>query len=101
METVNAISKVRFATAKPQTIHLHKGGRLSAELLCMEPGQKLNVRQEERIYYVVTGSARLGDNGSEVTVPAGQLAAASPQGPHRVATAGQQRLVCLVIRPTS
>jgi len=74
---------------------------MTAELLCMEPGQKLDVSGEERVYYVVAGSARLGAEGAEVTVPAGQMAATGPQEAHHVTNDGQQRLVCVVIRPAS
>ncbi len=98
METINAIAKVRFATAKPQMVRLHKGSRLAAELLCMEPGQKTGVSDEERIYYVVTGTARLGAGETETTIPAGQLAATTDEQAHHVANADDQRLVCLVIR---
>lgn len=101
MNAVNAIAKVRFATAKPQTVHLHKGRRLVADLLCMEPGQRLEVTASERIYYVVTGAATLGGGSGETALPAGQLAATAPDEPHRIANTGPQRLVCVVIRGLS
>ena len=101
MDVVNAISKVRFASAKPQTVHLHKGTRLAADLLCMEPGQRLEVSPAERIYYVVTGAATLSVHGTETPVPTGQLAATAADEPHGIANAGSQRLVCVVIRTLS
>lgn len=101
MDAVNAIAKVRFASAKPQTVHLHKGRRLSADLLCMEPGQKLEVAASERIYYVVTGAATLRGGDAEKALPAGQLAATAPDEPHGITNTGSQRLVCVVIRGAS
>jgi quercetin dioxygenase-like cupin family protein len=101
MDAVNAIAKVRFASAKPQTVHLHKGRRLAADLLCMEPGQRLEVAASERIYYVVTGTGSLHSGGAEQALPTGQLAATAPQEPHGIANTGSQRLVCVVIRGPS
>jgi len=98
MDAVNAIAKVRFASAKPQTVHLHKGRRIAVDLLCMEPGQKLTVPAAERLYYVVTGAANISGPGKETAVPAGQLAATVVDEAHGIANAGAQRLVCLVIR---
>jgi mannose-6-phosphate isomerase-like protein (cupin superfamily) len=101
MDAVNAIAKVRFASAKPQTVHLHKGGRLAADLLCMEGGQKLEVAASERLYYVVTGAAVLRGGGRETPLPAGQLAATASDEPHQIANPGAQRLVCVVVRGLS
>ncbi len=101
MNTVNAISKVRFASAKPQVVHLHKGRFILADLLCMEPGQKLDVPAAERLYYVVTGTAKVAGKGAETTVPAGQLAATTGDEPHRLTNTSPQRLVCVVIRCAS
>jgi len=98
MDAVNAIGKVRFASAKPQTVHLHKGRRIAVDLLCMEPGQKLAIPAAERLYYVVTGAANISSSTKATAVPAGQLAATGADEPHGVANAGTQRLVCLVIR---
>jgi uncharacterized RmlC-like cupin family protein len=102
MNIVNAISKVRFASAKPQVVHLHKGRFILADLLCMEPGQKLDVPAAERLYYVVAGTAKVAGKGAgTTTVPAGQLAATGGDEPHHVANASPQRLVCVVIRCAS
>jgi mannose-6-phosphate isomerase-like protein (cupin superfamily) len=101
MDAVNAIAKVRFASAKPQTVHLHKGRRFAADLLCMEGGQKLEVAASERLYYVVTGSAVLRSGGSETVLPAGQLGATAGDESHQIANTGPQRLVCVVVRGLS
>ncbi|MCJ7543914.1 MAG: cupin domain-containing protein [Phycisphaerae bacterium] len=101
MDAVNAIAKVRFASAKPQTVHLHKGHRFAADLLCMEPGQRVEVAPSERIYYVVTGAATLHSGGAEKALPAGELAATAPDEAHGITNTGSQRLVCVVIRGPS
>jgi quercetin dioxygenase-like cupin family protein len=98
MDTVNAIAKVRFASAKPQAVHLHKGKSLQADLLCMEPGQKLDVPAAERLYYVVAGTAKLSNRGDETTMSAGQLAATAGDERHRIANPGPQRLICVIVR---
>lgn len=95
MDFVNAIAKVRFGTAKPQHVQLHKGEGLLVELLCMESGQDLTVTSGEWVYYVVTGKAALTCNGETTEVPAGQLAAGIPGEVHTVANAGEGRLVVI------
>ncbi|MGA2265829.1 MAG: hypothetical protein ABSH10_05300 [Phycisphaerae bacterium] len=98
MDTVNAIAKVRFASAKPQAVHLHKGKSLQADLLCMEPGQKLDVpAAAERLYYVVVGTAKLSNKGDEITAYAGQLAVTAGDERHRIANPGPQRLICVIV----
>ena len=96
METINAISKVRFSSARPQTIQLHEAGDLAIELLCMEPGQKAERRRAGQwAYYVITGTASVTSQGHDAKISDGQLAASGPDEPHTIANTGQQRLVCL------
>jgi len=97
MDLINAIAKVRFASAKPQRVQLHKGGSLLAELLCMEPGQETDGQAGQWTYYVVAGKAAItgAEGGGEL--PAGQLAAVSKGERHRIANVGEQRLICLVV----
>ncbi len=101
METINAISKVRFGTAKPQRVQLHKGAGLLAEILCMEAAQKLKGLSGERIYYVIMGTADITANGKTTTITAGQFAAAADGETHDIANAGEGRLVCLVAATAS
>lgn len=95
MDLVNAIAKVRFATAKPQRVVLHRGEALLVEMLCFEPGQEVRVHQGEWAYYVVTGKAKLVAGGQTVDVPMGQLVATVAGEAHALANAGEQRLICL------
>jgi len=96
MEFVNAISKVRFGSAKPQRVQLHHAGLLRVDLLCMEPGQSLAVEAGQWAYYVVTGKAAVTAGDDTTELPAGQFAAAATGEAHTIASAGEQRLVCLV-----
>lgn len=97
MEIVNAISKVRFTSAKPQRAQLHKQHGLQVEILCMEPGQKLQARRGQWTYYVITGEATVTSGKDTSAVPTGQLAAGAPDEIHTISNAGEQRLVCLAI----
>ena len=97
MDLVNAIAKVRFASAKPQRVQLHKGDSMLTDLLCMEPGQETEGQAGQWTYYVVAGTAAItgADGGGEL--PAGQLAAVPEGERHSITNVGEQRLICLVV----
>ncbi len=101
METINVISKVRFSSARPQTIQLHAADDSAIELLCMEPGQKVDRRSGQWAYYVITGTVSLTSNGQNMQISDGHLATTGPDEPHTIANTGQQRLVCLSARGPS
>jgi len=94
MEFVNAIAKVRFASAKPQRVQLHKGPDLLAELLCLEPGQKVQVDGGQWLYYVITGNAAITDGKTTTQLSAGRFAA-SEDHRHAIASADDRRLIVL------
>ena len=95
MDVVNAISKVRFGTAKPQRIQLHKSDELTIELLCLEAGQKVSATSGRWAYYVVTGTAALTANGDSAQLPTGQFATVEPGEKHTLSNAIEARLVVL------
>jgi quercetin dioxygenase-like cupin family protein len=95
MDVVNAISKVRFGTAKPQRVQLHKSDELVVELLCLEAGQKVAGAGGRWAYYVVTGTAALTANGGSTQLPTGQLATVEPGEEHTLTNATEARLVVL------
>jgi len=95
MDIVNAISKVRFGTAKPQRIQLHKSDELMVELLCLEAGQKISVTSGQWVYYVVTGTATVTANTHSTQLPTGQLATVGPGENHAIANETEARLVVL------
>lgn len=96
MDVVNAIAKVRFGSARPQRVQIHKGRELHVEMLCLEPGQELRVRAGEWAYYVVTGTARMAAGGASNPLAAGQLAFSQKDEPHELVNSGESRLICLV-----
>ena len=100
MNVVNAIAKVRFSSARPQRVQIHKGRGLLVEMLCLESAQKLRVEAGERAYYVVTGTAVVSAGGEKATLPAGQAAAFARDEPHEIATAGDGRLILLALTRT-
>jgi quercetin dioxygenase-like cupin family protein len=97
MEVINAISKVRFASARPQRVSLARDDACVIEMLCMEPGQQARVSSGAWTYYVVTGSARITAEGLASDLPPGQAASTRPGETHTVANAGEARLVCLAV----
>lgn len=96
MDFVDAIAKVRFASARAQRVGLCRGGPLTVDLLCMEPGQDMNVSSGRWLYYVIKGQAKVVGDG-EAVVSAGQMAATGPEEAHNIANVAEQRLVCIAI----
>jgi len=97
MNVTNAIAKIRFASARAQRVQLHKGKGILVDLICVEPGQELQVASGEWAYYVITGTAKVAAGGTETPLPTGQLAAADANEKHALVNDGEQRLVCLAV----
>ena len=95
MDVVHAIAKVRFGSAKAQRIGLCQSAPLSAELICMEAGQKFKVDSGQWLYYVIAGSAALTAGAAAHTLASGQMAMTAQDEPHTLACAGETRLICL------
>lgn len=95
MDFVNAIAKVRFGTAKPQHVQLHKSDSMLVELLCMESNQDTTIRSGEWVYYVIAGQATLTADGKSTELPTGQLAAIGADEVHTLANTAESRLVVL------
>jgi mannose-6-phosphate isomerase-like protein (cupin superfamily) len=96
MDTVNAISKARFASARVQRIQLHRSEGLNVELLCLEPGQKA-ASSGRWVYYVVTGSVTISAQQGPVKLATGHVGVTGPQESHTVANEGEGRLVLLAV----
>ena len=97
MDLVNAISKARFSAAKAQRVQLQKAGSLVTDLLCLEPGQQLQVAKGRWVYYVMTGAATLTGGAGRQSLPTGHLAATDAGEQHLIVNCGEQRLVCLAV----
>ena len=97
MDLVNAIGKVRFASARAQRVHIHKGQHLVADLLCLETGQETVGEAGEWTYYVIKGLARCKGPGGAVDIPAGQSVSVAADEKHSLVATGEQRLICLAV----
>ena len=97
MNFANAIAKVRFASAKPQRVILAKNGHLTAELLCLEPGQRMKVSSGQWNYYVVTATGTFSADGQAEDLPTGQFAASEPDEAHVLENNTEQRLIVLAV----
>lgn len=98
MNAVNAVAKARFASARPQSAHLHEGGAFDLELLCMEAGQEMRITSGEWAYYVVMGQAEVSCGEQASAVSTGHLASFGANESHTIANRGAGRLVCLVVK---
>jgi quercetin dioxygenase-like cupin family protein len=97
METINAIAKVRFSSARPQRVQLHRSDSLQVELVCMEPGQQLRAPKGEWSYYMITGKGAVTGGGAEQALPTGQMAVSHAGEACTITNAGEQRLVVLAV----
>jgi mannose-6-phosphate isomerase-like protein (cupin superfamily) len=94
MDVVNAIGKVRFSSAKAQRVQLAPG----ADLLCMEPGQNLQVDGGSWQYYVVAGGVRVQADDGSAEAKSGQLVSLNSAGPHTLTNAQEVRLIVLAAK---
>ncbi len=97
MECVNAISKVRFGSAKPQRVQLAKNNELQSELICMEPGQQLKVSSTECAYYIIKGTASLTTADKTADLSAGQFVSVGHDERHTLTANGDDRLICISV----
>ena len=97
MEIINAIARARFASSQPQRVRLGKDSKLQSELVCMEPGQELEVMSGRWVYYVVKGHARAGTAEGEADLAAGTFADFEPDQKHTITNTGEQRLICFAV----
>jgi len=97
MDIIPAISKVRFASARPQCVHLARNSSYVVDMLCMEAGQEAKITAGAWTYYVVMGTAKLTGAGGSSELSAGQMATTEADETHTLANAGEGRLVCLAV----
>lgn len=95
MDIVNAIAKVRFNSAHPKRVQLHKLPSFVCDLLCLEPGQELS-GAGPCAYYVVVGSGALKASATQ-ELSMGQLITCENGEKHTVANTSEQRLICLAM----
>ncbi|MFW6065999.1 MAG: hypothetical protein ACOC9S_04195 [Planctomycetota bacterium] len=97
MDTVNAISKARFASARPQRVQLRGGEALNVELLCLEPGQNVSTGDGRWVYYIAAGNATIQLGQDKHELGTGHLAVSGAGERPTVANAGETRLICLAV----
>jgi mannose-6-phosphate isomerase-like protein (cupin superfamily) len=91
MDVVNAIGKVRFSSARAQRVQLAPG----SDLLCMEPGQSLQVEGGNWQYYVVAGGLGVEAGDESAQAKSGQLIWLNSGAAHKLTNAQEVRLVVL------
>ncbi len=96
MEIVNAIAKVRFNSASPRRVQLHKNSGVSYELLCMEPGQEIS-DTGPCAYYIIAGNGEMKAGGRTGEVSMGHLALSEAEESHTLINTSEQRLICMAV----
>jgi hypothetical protein len=96
MESFNAISKVRFSSARPQRVQLQKLNGVVCDLLCMEPKQELSM-SGRCAYYVVAGQGVIRSGKLSQDLSLGSLACTENDEHHTLLNNSEQRLICLAI----
>ena len=96
MEIVNAIAKVRFNSARPKRVQLHKSAKFACGLLCLEPGQELPANGP-CAYYIIAGSGALRAPDQTQELSMGSLAPCEAGEKHTIVNTSEQRLICLAI----
>ena len=97
MHIVNAISKVRFSSVKPQCVQLDQSDSMSTKLVCMDPDQQLEIANGQWTYYIVTGTGTLIEAGSESEVATGHTVVLEPGDAVTLCNRTKNRLVCLAV----
>ncbi len=96
METLNAISKVRFSSARPQRVQLQKLAGVICDLICMEPSQELSMAGR-CAYYVIAGQGVIKTGKLSQELSLGSFATTDTEGHHSLVNTSEQRLICLAI----
>ncbi len=96
MEAFNAISKVRFSSARPQRVQLQKLHGAVCDLLCLEPHQEISVGGR-CAYYIIAGQGVIKASKLQHPMSLGCFAATEIDEHHTLANNSEQRLICLAI----
>jgi mannose-6-phosphate isomerase-like protein (cupin superfamily) len=90
----------RFSRERPNRFVLLDRPRLTCDLVCLEPGQREDPRENsssDELYYVIEGQATLRVGVHEYRVGAQQALLVPPQMEHWIANTGPGRLTALAI----
>ena len=96
MDVLNAISKVRFNSARPQRVQLSRCDDYLCELICLEPGQELTASGRCE-YYVIAGSGEIRAGGQIHETNLGHFINCEESEPHTIVNSSEQRLIFLAV----
>lgn len=90
----------QFAADKMKKNNLFTTERLFCDLYCFEPGQEQKSHSHagsDKVYFVLTGTARIAIGDEERDVATGTAALAPAGQPHGIQNPGPGRLTVLVV----
>ena len=90
----------RFAAEKMTKNNLFTTDRLFCDVYCFESGQSQAAHSHagsDKVYYVLSGTARITIGDDQRDVAAGTAALAPSEVPHAVVNPGPERLMLLVL----
>ncbi len=90
----------RFDPARMVKVALAATPRAQLDLYCLEPGQEQKPHahaDQDKLYLVLEGRARVVVDGREETLEPGEAVAAPAGSHHGFANAGGERVVALVV----
>lgn len=97
---VDVAARLAFSPDKLRKIGLVDTPNLFCDAYCLEPGQEQARHRHavgDKLYYVLSGTARIRVGDEERDVPAGHLACARAGEEHAVRNPGPERLALLVV----
>jgi mannose-6-phosphate isomerase-like protein (cupin superfamily) len=99
MQVKRIPDEVRFDAARMAKVNLFETARFFCDLYCLRPGQSQRVHthdENDKVYHVVRGEARVTVGSEERVIRAGEVALASAREPHGIANESEEDLVCVV-----
>jgi len=97
---VDVASRLAFSPEKLRKVGLVDTPNLFCDAYCLEAGQEQTGHRHavgDKLYYVLSGTARIRVGAEEREVPAGHLACARAGEEHGVRNPGPERLALLVV----
>lgn len=97
---VEVDSRALFAAEKMKKNNLFTTERMFCDVYCFEPGQSQAAHSHagsDKVYYVLSGTARITIGDDQRDVAAGTAALAPSEVPHAVVNPGPERLMLLVL----
>ncbi len=99
MDTKNVSDEEVFLPDKMSKVSLFETPRFFCDIYCLQPGQSQKIHSHEdndKIYYVLRGSARVTVGEESQTLEAGEIVLAPAEVPHGVSNETDAEAVCLV-----